>query len=97
MPRLSVGKVSIEGEMLDSVSGERMAAFVTGKGGRRWFSGLNAYKKWATSSRISHLGKEFSQAGPGERERVLRVDLGKVHDAHGVDRRNHMNLSFAKT
>src|SRR5579872_105009 len=46
VPRLSVGRVEIEGEMLDSVSGERMAAFVTGKGGRRWFSGLNAYKKW---------------------------------------------------
>jgi Protein of unknown function (DUF3313) len=46
VPRLSVGKVGIEGEMIDSVSGERMAAFVTGKGGRRWFSGLKAYKKW---------------------------------------------------
>jgi hypothetical protein len=46
VPRLSVGKVEIEGEMLDSASGERIAAFVTGKGGRRWFSGLNAYKKW---------------------------------------------------
>jgi len=46
VPRLSVGKVAIEGEMLDSVSGERMAAFVTSQSGRRWFSGLNAYKKW---------------------------------------------------
>jgi hypothetical protein len=46
VPRLSVGKVEIEGEMLDSLSGERIAAFVTSKGGRRWFSGLNAYKKW---------------------------------------------------
>jgi hypothetical protein len=46
VPRLSVGKVGIEGEMLDSVSGERLAAFVTGKGGRRWFSGFNAFKKW---------------------------------------------------
>jgi hypothetical protein len=46
VPRLSVGKAGIEGEMIDSVSGERMVAFVTGKGGRRWFSGLNAYKKW---------------------------------------------------
>jgi hypothetical protein len=37
----------VEGEMMtDSVSGERMVAFVTGKGGRRWFSGFNAYKKW---------------------------------------------------
>jgi len=46
VPRLSVGKVSIEGEMLDSTSGERQVAFVTGKGGRRWFSGFNAFKKW---------------------------------------------------
>lgn len=47
VPRLSVGRVSIEGEMLDSTSGERQAAFVTGKGGRRWFSGLSGFKKWA--------------------------------------------------
>jgi hypothetical protein len=47
VPRLSVGKVNIEGEMLDSTSGERQVAFVTGKGGRRWFSGLSAFKKWA--------------------------------------------------
>jgi hypothetical protein len=46
VPRLSVGKVAIEGEMDDSVSGERMVAFMTSKGGRRFFSGLNAYKKW---------------------------------------------------
>ena len=46
LPRLKVGKVEIEGEMVDSVSGERVAAFVTGKSGRRWFSGLNAYKRW---------------------------------------------------
>lgn len=46
VPRLSVGKIGIEGEGIDSVSGERMVAFVTGKGGRRWFSGFNAYKKW---------------------------------------------------
>ena len=47
VPRLSVGKVSIEGEMLDSASGGRQAAFVTGKGGRRWFSGLSGFKKWS--------------------------------------------------
>lgn len=46
VPRLSVGKVSIEGEILDSASGERLVAFVTGKGGRRWFAGLNTVKKW---------------------------------------------------
>ena len=47
VPRLSVGRVSIEGEFLDSTSGERQVAFVTGKGGRRWFSGLRGFKKWA--------------------------------------------------
>jgi hypothetical protein len=46
VPRVSVGKVNIEGEILDSVSGERLVAFVTGKSGRRWFSGLNTVKKW---------------------------------------------------
>ena len=46
VPRLSVGKVGIEGEMLDSESGDRLVAFVTSKGGRRWFSGFNAFKKW---------------------------------------------------
>ena len=46
VPRLSVGNVGIEGEMLDSVSGDRLVAFVTGKGGRRWFSGFNAFEKW---------------------------------------------------
>jgi hypothetical protein len=37
----------MEGETLDSTSGDRVAAFVTSKGGRRWFGGLKAYKKWA--------------------------------------------------
>jgi len=46
VPRLSVGRAGIEGEMLDSTSGERMVAFVTSKGGRRWFSGLKGFKKW---------------------------------------------------
>ena len=46
VPRLSVGRVGIEGEMQDSMSGERMVAFITSKGGRRWFSGLNSFKKW---------------------------------------------------
>jgi hypothetical protein len=46
VPRVSVGKVSIEGEMDDSASGERMVGFMRSKGGRRFFSGLNACKKW---------------------------------------------------
>jgi hypothetical protein len=46
VPRLSVGKVAIEGEMVDSVSGQQMVAFMTSKSGRRYFSGLKAYEKW---------------------------------------------------
>jgi len=46
VPRISVGKVSIEGEFLESASRERVAAFVTSKSGRRYFAGLNTVKKW---------------------------------------------------
>ena len=46
LPRLTVGKVSIEGEMVDSLSGELQMAFMTSKSGRRFFSGLKAYQKW---------------------------------------------------
>jgi hypothetical protein len=46
VPRLKVGKVSIEGEMVDSASGEIDMAFMTSKSGRRFFSGLKAFQKW---------------------------------------------------
>lgn len=60
VPRFSVGKVGIEGEIIDSVSGERLVAFVTGKGGRRWFSGLKAYKKWGDiEAAFRSWAKEF--------------------------------------
>jgi Protein of unknown function (DUF3313) len=60
VPRLSVGKVGIEGEMLDSTSGERVLAFVTSKGGRRWFSGFNAFKKWGDiEAAFRSWAKEF--------------------------------------
>ena len=46
IPRVSVGKVSIEGEMLDSATGDVLVAFESSKSGRRFFSGLKAYEKW---------------------------------------------------
>jgi hypothetical protein len=46
VPRLKVGRVSVEGEMVDSVSGEVEMAFMTSKSGRRFFSGLKAFEKW---------------------------------------------------
>ena len=46
MPRVSVGRVAIEGQIDDSVSGERMMSFMTSNSGRRYFSGLKAYQKW---------------------------------------------------
>lgn len=70
VPRLSVGKVSIEGEMVDSVSGERLVAFVTSKGGRRWFSGFNAFKKWGDiEAAFRSWAKDFRQ---------------RIDQAHGV-------------
>ena len=45
-PRLKVGRVSIEGEMGDSASGQVEMAFMTSKSGRRFFSGLKAFQKW---------------------------------------------------
>jgi hypothetical protein len=46
VPRLTVGKVSIEGQMVDAQSGEVEMAFMTAKSGRRFFSGLKAFQKW---------------------------------------------------
>jgi len=46
VPRLKVGRVSIEGEMVDAQTGDVEMAFMTAKSGRRFFSGLNAFKKW---------------------------------------------------
>jgi hypothetical protein len=46
VPRLKVGRVSVEGEMVDSASGEVEMAFMTSKSGRRFFSGLKAFEKW---------------------------------------------------
>ena len=46
LPRRSVGRVSIEGEMVNSQSGEVEMAFMTQKSGRRFFSGLKAFQKW---------------------------------------------------
>ncbi len=45
-PRLKVGRVSIEGEMVDSASEQVEMAFMTSKSGRRFFSGLKAFQKW---------------------------------------------------
>jgi hypothetical protein len=46
VPRIKVGRVSIEGEMVDSASGQVEMAFMTSKSGRRFFSGLKAFQKW---------------------------------------------------
>lgn len=46
IPRLKVGKAAVEGEMVDSQSGQVEMAFMTSKSGRRVFSGLKAFEKW---------------------------------------------------
>lgn len=54
LPRLRVGKVSIEGEMVDATSGQVEMAFMTSKSGRRFFSGLKAFEKWGDIDAAFH-------------------------------------------
>jgi hypothetical protein len=61
-PRLKVGRVSIEGEMVDSVSEQMEMAFMTSKSGRRFFSGLKAFQKWGDiDAAFRSWAKEFRQ------------------------------------
>lgn len=62
IPRVSVGKVSIDGEMVDSVSGDVLIAFESSKSGRRFFSGLKAYEKWGDiDAAFRDWAKNFSE------------------------------------
>ena len=62
VPRFSVGKVSIEGEVVDSESGEVVGSFMTSKSGRRFFSGLKAYQSWGDiNAAFRSWAKEFRQ------------------------------------
>jgi hypothetical protein len=45
-PRLDLGQASIEAEMLDGDSGERVAAYVAGSRGRRYSSAIQGAKRW---------------------------------------------------
>lgn len=61
LPRLSVGKVSIEGEMVQTQSGNVEMAFMTQKSGRRFFSGLKAFQKWGDIDAAFRGWKELPQ------------------------------------
>jgi hypothetical protein len=70
IPRIKVGKVSVEGELVDAQSGQVEMAFMTSKSGRRFFSGLRAFQKWGDIDAAFHSwAKNFRH----------RLDL-----AHGV-------------
>jgi hypothetical protein len=70
VPRLSVGKVSIEGEVLDSASGQVEVEFMTSKTGRRYFSGLKQYQTWGD------INAAFKSWAKGFRQR-----LDKAHES----------------
>lgn len=70
IPRIKVGKASIEGEMVDSQSGQVEMAFMTSKSGRRFFSGLKAFQKWGD------IDKAFRDWAKNFRQR-----LDKAHAA----------------
>jgi hypothetical protein len=69
VPRLSVGKVAIEGEVLNS-SGEVEVEFMTSKTGRRYFSGLKQYQTWGD------INAAFKSWAKGFRQR-----LDKAHES----------------
>jgi hypothetical protein len=45
-PRLDLGQASIEAEMVDGASGERVAAYVAGSRGRRYSNALQGARRW---------------------------------------------------
>ena len=70
VPRLSIGKVSIEGEILNSSSGQIEVEFMTSKAGRRYFSGLKQYQTWGD------INAAFKSWAKGFRQR-----LDKAHES----------------
>jgi Protein of unknown function (DUF3313) len=46
VPRVDLGEASIEVEMLDGESGERLVAVAAAKGGRRFFGKIKGAKRW---------------------------------------------------
>ena len=64
VPRFRVGSVAIEGEMVDSQTGEVEVAFMSSRSGRRYFSGLKQYEKWGD------IDAAFADWAKGFRERL---------------------------
>jgi len=62
-PRVSLGAASVEVEILDSLTQERIAAMVdTRKGGRRFFSMISGLKKWSdVQAAFRSWAKEFHE------------------------------------
>ena len=56
-------RASIEVELVDSQSGERVAAAVASKKGKRYFAGLKGYKKWGdVKAAFDSWAKDFRKA-----------------------------------
>ncbi len=62
-PRVSLGDASVEVEILDSLTEERIAAMVdTRQGGRRFFSFISGMKKWSdVQAAFRSWAKEFHE------------------------------------
>ncbi len=68
IPSLDVGGISMEGEVIDSVSQERLAAFVDSKKGRRMMN-FSSFKKWGDSKKaLRKWAKTFRKAVEKARE-----------------------------
>lgn len=70
LPTIDIGQAAIEVDMRDSNTNARVAAFADRKTGRKYFGGLNSYRRWGDVESAFHAwAREF------------RVRLDQVHGA----------------
>ncbi|MEA2326446.1 MAG: hypothetical protein QOE68_1405 [Thermoanaerobaculia bacterium] len=68
LPTIDIGQAAIEVDMRDSNTNARVAAFADRKTGRKYFGGLNSYRRWGdVESAFQAWAREF------------RVRLDQVH------------------
>lgn len=74
LPTIDIGQAAIEVDMRDSNTDARVAAFADRKRGRKYFGGLNSYRRWGDVESAFHVwAREF------------RMRLDQLHpEAHGA-------------
>jgi hypothetical protein len=68
LPTIDIGQAAIEVDMRDSNTNARVAAFADRKRGRKYFGGLNSYRRWGDVESAFHAWA-----------RDFRVQLDQIH------------------